>query len=325
MPFFDLPLEELQTYCPPRTEPVDFDAFWQSTLAEARGYPLDARFTPYDAGMRNLEIFDVTFNGYGGQPIKGWLLLPRERSGRLPCVVEYIGYGGGRGFPLNWLGFSNAGFAHLVMDTRGQGSTWRPGDTPDPEPEGSNPHFPGFMTQGILSPRTYYYRRVFTDAVRAIEAARGHPAVDPQRIAVTGGSPGGGITLAAAGLEPAVKAALPDVPFLCLYRRATQLINTHPYAEISNYCKTHRDKVEQVFQTLSYFDGVNFAVRAHATALFSVGLMDEICPPSTVYATYNYYAGPKQIKIYEYNNHEGGEIYQAMETLRFMDKLWPDR
>lgn len=325
MAFYDLPFEQLQTYHAPANEPADFDAFWQSTLAEARQHPLDPRFDPYESSLRLLDVFDVTFNGYGGQPVKGWLLLPKQRSGRLPCVVEFIGYGGGRGFPLSWLGFSSAGFAHLVMDTRGQGSAWQPGDTPDPEPDGSSPHFPGFMTRGILSPQTYYYRRVFTDAVRAIETARSHPAVDPQRIALTGGSQGGGITLAAAGLVPDVQAALPDVPFLCHYRRATQLINNNPYGEISSYLKTHRDKVERVFTTLSYFDGVNFAARAKAAALFSVGLMDDICPPSTVYAAYNAYAGPKDIKIYEYNYHEGGGIYQTAEKMCFLDALWPER
>lgn len=325
MAFYDLPLEQLQAFQPPRSEPSDFDAFWQETLSGVRSYPLNARFEPYNATLRNVDVFDVTYNGYNGQPIKGWLMLPHSRQGKIPCVVEYIGYGGGRGFPIQWLGWSNAGFAHLVMDTRGQGSSWLNGDTPDPEPDGSNPHYPGFMTRGVLSPQTYYYRRVFTDAVRAVEAARSHPAVDAERIAVTGGSQGGGITLAVAGLDPTVKAAMPDVPYLCMYRRATQLTDSHPYAEISNYCKTHRDKVEQVFNTLSYFDGVNFSARAKASALFSVGLMDNICPPSTVYGAYNHYAGPKQIKIYEYNYHEGGGIYQQVEKLRFLDAFWPER
>ncbi len=199
---FDLPLEQLRTYLPPRNEPADFDAFWAATLAEARRFPLAAEFTPIEAGLRLVETFDVTFRGYGGQPVKGWLLLPRERSGALPCVVEYIGYGGGRGHPLDWLLWSTAGYAHLVMDTRGQGSAWRVGDTPDPELDGGNPQYPGFMTRGVLDPRTYYYRRVFTDAVRAVEAARSYPAVDGRRVAVTGGSQGGGITLAVAGLVP---------------------------------------------------------------------------------------------------------------------------
>lgn len=325
MAFFDLPLEELKTYRPARVEPPDFDAFWQETLNDARRHPLDARFEPVDYGLRTLDAFDVTFNGYGGQPIKGWFLLPRQRSGPLPCVVEYIGYGGGRGFPTNWLLWPSAGFAHFVMDTRGQGSTWQNGDTPDSEPDGANPQFPGFMTRGVLAPRTYYYRRVFTDAVRAIEAATSHTAVRADRLAITGGSQGGGISLAVSGLVPEVKACMPDVPFLCHYRRATQVTNHAPYSEIVSFCKTHRDKVETVFQTLAYFDGVNFAPRAHAPALFSVSQMDETCPPSTVFAAYNYYAGPKQISIYEFNNHEGGGAHQVLEKIRFLDARWSNR
>jgi cephalosporin-C deacetylase len=45
--------------------------------------------------------------------------------------------------------------------------------------------------------------------------------------------------------------------------------------------------------------------------------MDTICPPSTVYAAYNCHAGPKEIRVYPYNNHEGGGPYQAREKLNF--------
>ena len=148
--------------------------------------------------------------------------------------------------------------------------------------------------------------------------------LDPSRpvLLVTGGSQGGGITLAAAGLVPDLAASLPDVPFLCHYRRATELVDSYPYQEITRYCKTHRDKIDTVFQTLSYFDGVNFATRANSSTLFSVGLMDDTCPPSTVFAAYNYYAGPKQIKVWPYNQHEGGETFQNIEKLKFLAALW---
>ena len=46
--------------------------------------------------------------------------------------------------------------------------------------------------------------------------------------------------------------------------------------------------------------------RATAPALFSVGLMDTVCPPSSVYAAYHAYAGPKSIESYTFNDHEGG-------------------
>lgn len=322
MAYFDMPLDALQAYCPPREEPADFDAFWQATLAEARAFPLNPRFEPMDFGLQGVETFDVTFAGYAGQPIKGWFLLPRERSKPLPCVVEYIGYGGGRGFPTEWLLWSAVGYAHLIMDTRGQGSTWRQGDTPDVAAEGASPHLPGFMTLGILEPHTYYYRRVFTDAVRAVETARAHPAVDARRVAVLGGSQGGGITLAVSGLVPDIAAALPDVPFLCHYRRAVEVTDRDPYHELTRYCRTHRNKAEAVFRTLTYFDGVNFAARAQAPALFSVGLMDDVCPPSTVYAAYNSYAGPKEICVWPFNQHEGGGGHQALKQIRFLKSLW---
>ncbi|MGB8646048.1 MAG: acetylxylan esterase [Anaerolineae bacterium] len=320
--FFDLPLEQLQTYRPPRDEPADFDAFWSETLTQARAVALALRFEPVDYQLQTVETFDVEFSGYGGHPIKGWFLLPRARREPLPCIVEYIGYGGGRGFPIDWLLWPSAGYALLVMDTRGQGSTWRKGDTPDPGEGGANPHYPGFMTQGILDPRTYYYRRVFTDAVRAVETARSHPAVDGHRIAVTGGSQGGGITLAVSGLDPTVAIAMPDVPFLCNFRRVFHVTDGHPYHEIALYLKTHRDQVDTVFNTLSYFDGMNFAARARASALFSVGLMDEICPPSTVFGAYNYYEGAKQIRVWSFNHHEGGDSFQNVEKVRFLAAQW---
>ncbi|HEY3109745.1 MAG TPA: acetylxylan esterase [Chloroflexota bacterium] len=322
MVLFDMPLERLREYRPSVEEPSDFDAFWTSTLAEARRHALEPRFEPVDVGLRTVESYDVTFNGYGGQPIKGWLLLPATREGKLPCVVEYIGYGGGRGFPLDWLTWSSVGFAHLIMDTRGQGSASRKGDTPDQVEGGSDPAFPGYMTRGITDPRTYYYRRLFTDAVRAVEAARSHPAIDASRVAVTGGSQGGGIAIAVAGLVPDLVASLPDVPFLCHYRRATEITDAAPYSEIVSYLRVHRDKVDRVFRTLGYFDGVSFAARAGCEALFSVALMDQICPPSTVFAAFNRWRGPKEIRVWPYNQHNGGETYQTLEKIQFMIARW---
>ncbi len=328
MALFDLPREALESYLPPRHEPEDFTAFWTQTLTETRTHALNARFTPVDVGLKTVEVFDVSFAGFGGQTVKGWLLLPRGET-NLPCVVETIGYGGGRGFPADWLVVASAGYAHLVMDTRGQGSVWRQGDTPDDYASG--PSIPGFMTRGILNPHTYYYRRLMTDAVRAVEAAASFRRIDALHLALSGASQGGGLTLAVAGLAgldlaPEVQLALPDVPFLCAYRRATELTDALPYGEITAYCKTHRDSVETVFQTLAYFDGVNFAAHARASALFSVGLMDEVCPPSTVYAAYNHYGFEKQAEkelvVWPYNRHEGGESFQVQKKLAFLQRYW---
>ncbi|MEZ4629724.1 MAG: acetylxylan esterase [Deinococcales bacterium] len=317
--FFDLPLEHLKP-TPPSPRSPDFDNFWQDTLSHNRSFPLNARFEAAEHPLKLFDIFDVSFAGYSGQEVKAWLKMPKGAS-ELPCIVEYIGYGGGRSLPIDRLLWASAGYAHLLMDTRGQGSAWSAGDTPDPEPEGSSPHHPGFMTKGILNPKSYYYRRVFSDAVRAVETARNHPRIDPNKIIVTGGSQGGGIALAVSGLVPDLLATMPDVPFLCHYRSATEITNSNPYYEIVRYLQVHRDKTEQVFHTLSYFDGLNFAARATCQGLFSTALMDDICPPRTVYAAYNHFTGPKDLKLYPYNQHEGGGIHHDLEKLKFVAKL----
>jgi cephalosporin-C deacetylase len=317
-------LPELTQYRPEVAEPADFDAFWQRTLAEARRHPAEPRLTRVDSPLTEVEVYDVTFNGFAGDPIKAWFMVPAAGSdgpdglpARLPTVVEYNGYGGGRGFPHERLAWVASGYAYLFMDTRGQGSVWGSGgDTPDPH--GSGPAAPGFMTRGIHSADDYYYRRVFTDAVRAIDAVRTLDRVDPARVAVCGGSQGGGIALAAAGLADDLVGMMPEVPFMCHFERAVGMTGTDPYQEIVRYLSVHRDLVEQTFATLSYFDGVNFAKRATAPAIFSVGLLDPICPPSTVFAARNHYAGDAEIEVYPFNEHEGGQGYHFVRQAAWL-------
>ena len=312
----DLPIDALRVYTPSLPVPEDFDAFWADTLESARQHDLSVTCTPVDNNLSVIDTFDVTYAGFGGSPIRAWLHLPANRSGRLPAVVEYAGYGGGRGLPHERVLWAMAGYAHLMMDTRGQGSSWMVGDTPDPD-GGWAPYHPGFMTQGILDPATYYYRRVFTDAVRAVEAARSLESVDPGSVAVTGGSQGGGISLAVAGLVPDLVAVMPDVPFLSDFPRAITFADSNPYGEIVRYLKAHRDHVERALNTLSYFDAATLARRAKAPALFSVGLMDDICPPSTVFAAFNHYGGPKEMREYPFNDHEGGQGFHDVAKLRW--------
>jgi cephalosporin-C deacetylase len=318
MALFDLPLDELRAYRSASVEPEDFDAFWAKTLQETREHDLDARFEPVETHLKTVKVYDVTFAGFGGHPVKGWLTVPAWANAPLPTVVEFVGYGGGRGLPHTHLLWASAGFAHFVMDTRGQGSAWGGGgDTADPV--GSAPAFPGFMTRGIEEAENYYYRRLFTDGVRAVEAARAHELTDAARTAVLGGSQGGGISIAVGGLVPDLAAVAPDVPFLCDFPRATTLTDRDPYREIGRYLKTHRARTEQVRRTLAYFDGVHFAARGSAPALFSAALEDQTCPPSTVFAAFNAWAHEdKDIEVYDFNDHEGGGPYQEAAKLRWL-------
>ncbi|MFI5490808.1 acetylxylan esterase [Micromonospora echinaurantiaca] len=318
MPLTDLTLADCWAYRPDLDVPADLDAFWARTLAADEPGP--AAYEPVDTGLVQVRTFDVTVPGYGDEPVRGWLHLPANADGPLPCVVEYLGYGRGRGLPHEKLFWATAGYAHLIMDSRGQGWSAAAGSTADPHPYPAGT-VPGFLTRGVTDPETCYYRRLITDAARFARAAREHPAVDPDRVAVTGISQGGGLALAVAALDPGVAAVMPDVPFLCDIRRGVQVAGRGPYGEVTEYLKLHRDRGEQVFRTLSYVDAAVLAPRAPAPALFSVAMLDQVCPPSTCFAAYHRYGGEKELRVYEFNDHEGGEAAHQLEQLAWLNKL----
>ncbi|MDT4909366.1 MAG: cephalosporin-C deacetylase [Pseudonocardiales bacterium] len=321
MPIFDLSGTQLTGYRSDVTPPPGLQAFWDETITQARAEGWEPTVERVDTGLRLVDTYDVTFSGFGGDPIRAWYHRPAGTDAELPIVVRYQGYGGGRGHPHQVGIWPLAGYACLEMDTRGQGSGHTPGDTADPA--GSLPAHPGYLTRGILDPETYYYRRVFTDGVRAVDCARTLPGVDADRVSVAGGSQGGGISLAVAGLVPDLTAVLPDVPFLSDFRRASQLATEDPYLELAGYLAVHRGHLEQVFATLAHFDVSVLARTATAPALFSVGLMDPVCPPSTVYAAYNAYGGRKEIRVYPYNEHEGGQSFHELAQLSWLADVMP--
>lgn len=312
----DLPLELLETYRPELPEPADFDRFWADQLASARGHPLDLECAPVATALETVDVFDVRFRGYGGTPVAGWLLLPAHRDGPLPAVVEFASYAGGRGRPHDRLVWSAAGYAHLVMDSRGQGSSSTEGVTRDPQDAG-DPAAPGYLTRGILDPATAYLTRLYVDAARAVEVARTHEAVDAGRLAVAGVSQGGGLALAAAHLGGPVQAVLSAVPFLAHIRRALEVTDEDPYAEIASYCTAHPDHTARVFATLAYHDVVLHARRVRAPTLLATGLADVICPPSTVYAAANHHGGEVTVLAYPFDGHDGGGSHRVREELAF--------
>ena len=112
MPLWDLDPETLVSYAAADVaEPADFDEFWVGTLAQARTHDLALRLQPVDTGLALVDVFDVTFAGFDGQPVRGWLTRHRDVPGPLPGVLTCNGYGG-RGLATGHLGWA------ALMDTR---------------------------------------------------------------------------------------------------------------------------------------------------------------------------------------------------------------
>ncbi|MGN6445075.1 acetylxylan esterase [Amnibacterium sp.] len=313
--FTDLPVELLRKHRTSVEVPEDLDDFWSARLTEARALAEPPEATEVDTGLTAIRTWDVRFSGWGGQRIAGWLRAPAAAEEPLPAIVEYVGYGGGRGAALDNLAFAAAGYAHLMMDTRGQGSGWSAGITPDSG--GTGPEVPGVMTRGIDDPAQYYYTRFFTDAVLAVDAVRALPGVDGSRVGVTGGSQGGAGALAAGALAEDVRAVAARVPFLCDIPRSMTITDARPFHELVDYLAVHRDRADHVLGVLARIDGAVLASRITAPLVISAALMDAIVPPSGPFAAFN--AAPserKEILVHPYNGHEGGGAEDIAAALR---------
>jgi cephalosporin-C deacetylase-like acetyl esterase len=134
---------------------------------------------------------------------------------------------------------------------------------------------------------------MFLRLIRAIDFLTSQPEWDGVVVCVSGASQGGGQSIAAAGLDPRVTFIATGVPAICDHSgQAVGRINGWPKL-VPNDATGKPDP--KVLQESRYFDCMNLATRAKAEAIFSVGFIDTTCPPTSVYATYNNYAGKKQI------------------------------
>lgn len=316
MPSIDMPLEQMRQYKPTLYREADFDSYWETTVNEAVEQPLNAELIPYVLPARNLQCYAVRFDGYQGGRIAGWYVRPTSR-GKFPGVCVYHGYSGRGVRPMDMLAYAAQGLCVLSMDCRGQNGQSQDAAVVD---EGFHS---GWMTKGIRSPKQYYFRYVYADAIRALELLARREEVDEKRLAITGGSQGGAITLAVAALSERPILALPDVPFLCDFRRAIQITPAGPYPEITNFLKTFPHLYETAIRTLSYCDNVNLAPRIRCRTVVSNSLWDDICPPSTIFAAYNHITAEKQMEIYPFHKHETPYEHNELKFRLIMDVLRP--
>ena len=298
MPRIDWPLEQCRSYKPELWRQPDFEAFWNETLDEARREPLNEEVTEVDYPIRQIRVRKVSFTGLQNRVV-GWLITPATVDAPLPAVIFYHGYSGSKDAPYTYTHWVIQGYAVLAIDVRGQS-----GESTDNYGVAGGRMGRGWMTAGILDPKQYFYRGAYADAVRAIDFMDACDEVDSTFIALTGVSQGGGLTIAAAALDNRPAAAMPEVPFLCDYRRSVDATPNGPYPEIADYFRKYPEHEGQGWKTLSYFDCMNLAPMVTCPTLMSVGLWDDICMPSTCLAAFNHISGEKEAVVYPYLRHE---------------------
>lgn len=304
MPIFDLPLAELKVYTGRNEKPQDFDAYWDRGIQEMEALGTGYELKPAPFQVPGAECFELYFTGLGGARIYSRLVRPRHIQGKLPAVLQFHGYSGNGGSYAGLLRWAAAGFLAVAMDCRGQG-----GKSNDPG------QVLGYTLQGHIirglddpDPDKLYFRNVFLDTAQLARIVMAMPEVDASRVGAYGGSQGGGLTLACAGLTPGLNSAAPHMPFLCDYRRVWELdLDKDAYDELRQYFRRfdpRHERAEAVFTKLGYVDAQHLAPRIRARLRMYTGLMDTICPPSTQFAAYNKVKAPKSMLIYPDYAHE---------------------
>jgi len=310
VPAFDLPLDQLRSYRGRNPRPDDFDDYWSAALSELAQVRGEVTVDPVAHPARYAQCFDLTFTGVRRARIYAKYLRPNAAhpvgpapAGPQPAVVVFHGYSARSPDWFDLLPYVAQGYSVAAMDCRGQG-----GRSVDPGGVRGNT-LNGHIVRGLGDdPRNLAFRQIFLDCVQLTRIVMDQAEVDPARVAVTGASQGGGLSLACAALEPRVKLVAAIFPFLSDYLRTWEMdLATDAYEELRQHLRrfdpTHAD-VESMFATLGYIDIQHLAGRIEAEVLMATGLMDTVCPPSTQFAVYNKIRSAKQHLLYPDFEHE---------------------
>ena len=304
MPLVDMPLAQLQDYSGRNPRPADFDAYWDGALSEMHALDPKVDLVPHKLNAPFAECFHLYFTGVGGSRVHAKYLRPKYSSGPHPAIVTFHGYTGDSGDWSDKLNYVGQGYSVASLDCRGQG-----GLSENLESVRGNT-FKGHIIRGLNdSADKLYYRQVFLDTAQLAGIVMAMPEVDAGRVGATGGSQGGGLTLACAALEPRIKRAAAVFPFLCDYQRVWEMdLASGAYEELKTFFKQfdplHEHETD-IFTRLGYIDNQHLASRIRAEVLMPVGLMDTVCPPSTQFAAYNKITSKKNLLIYPDFGHEG--------------------
>ena len=293
----DLVSFETQVTCPD-----DFDQFWDSVLADLAAIPLDA--TAEADPLRNTDAVKVYQAGYrslDGLDIFAWYSVPARGDGPFPAILHLPGYKSEPALRRDW---GAKGVAVLSVAVRGK----------LPSSAEFNPGYPGLLTYGVEQRDTYSYKGVISDCSRGLDFLLSRPEIDPERIYCCGSSQGGGLTLITSGLRSEIKAGVSGYPFLCCYPESMRMLRSYPYDELSCYARAYPDRVEQMLDTLRYFDAVNFAPRIKCPMAVGIAMEDEVCPPETSYAAYRLLGGQRELRLFPNSGHGNAHAYPAWEA-----------
>lgn len=284
---------------PTQTMPGDFDEFWMKAQRDAADIPMEPLVTLMpELCTPRTNVYHVRLQHYRKDTyIYGMLCLPKQ-PGHYPAVLSVPGAGVKRVPPEIELAETGEGMITFSIGINGL-------------PQTLDKEVYDNLRYGVLRDYAfihlddkdrYYYRRVYTGCIRAVDFIVSLPEYDGSNLGVIGASQGGALSIVTASLDSRVKALVAYHPALCdltgyLYGRAGGW--PHMFTPKNQGFDNKPDKIE----TTRYYDVVNFARRLKVPGYYSWGYNDPTCPPTSYYAAYNVIQAPKSLYVAHMTGH----------------------
>ncbi|HEY2583157.1 MAG TPA: acetylxylan esterase, partial [Mucilaginibacter sp.] len=171
-------------------KPVDFDSFWQTAKDELAKVKPDYKITEKpELEKLNRKVYQVEMKSLGNITIRGWLTEPVTKSKykKFPVLLGLPGYQ----VTLAPIMGEDDDLAIFTIDVRGQGLSKDVIDTRRDD----------FIVYNLEDKNKYVMRGVIMDCIRSIDFIYSRPELRHDNILVSGGSMGGFLTIATAGLD----------------------------------------------------------------------------------------------------------------------------
>lgn len=294
--------------------PKDFEKFWKKQLNEARKIPLDVRvklledrcteqYNVYQVSYQNNEYYNYSY---------GMLTVPKK-TGKHPAVIRVPGAGVRRLKPE--VEFAAKDYITLSLYIHPF-----PGDWDNAFYDSlRRSSYIDYKYWGIRNRETFFYKRVITGCVKAVDVIYSLPEFDQENLFVWGSSQGGALSIITTSLDRRVKGLVALCPAMCdytgyLFGRAGGWPH---YFDEENKSKFNNKKV---LKTLPYYDVVNFARRISVPGFYSWGFNDMATPPTSFYSAYNVIKAPKEIFIMPHIGHTAHPD-QIKELIEWVDNF----
>lgn len=268
-------------------QPADLDTFWGNTIKElGKTSPEPALQEAPEHSAQEFDSYQVSLCSFQGKRLRGWYSVPKDPPPwkRFPAVLAVPGYRGNKDIPTHLV---RAGFAVFTLFPRAQGESRQEWELE----HGTK------LTYNLTDKEQFYYRGGYIDCLRGLDFLSNREEVDPSRLGMWSRSQGGGFTLATASLDPRLRAAVAEEPFLCNFPVSME-VTTHPYRELCDYVAEHPEEREKILETLAYFDPLNLAPRIQCPTLVNIGMKDETCPYRTIMPVFENIRAPKAVHVY---------------------------